>query len=61
MNTHRNAAFEMVRKHGFVEAARLCAEYRDMNSAGTFTFAHHNAVLKHITEAAQRGSMFRSA
>lgn len=41
------AAF-MVRKHGYTEAKRLCAKYRDMNSWNTASYAFHNAVCKQI-------------
>lgn len=55
-----NAAFEMVRQHGFVEAERLAKQYRDASSEGTATFANHNAVCKQIAEFATVGAMFRT-
>jgi hypothetical protein len=54
-------AFEMVRKHGFVEAKRLAKEHRDMSSEGTMSFALHNAVYKQICEFATVGAMHRPA
>ena len=54
-----NAAFELVRKHGFVEAQRLAAQWRDMSSEGTATFSMHNAVCKQIAEFATVGAMYR--
>jgi len=56
-----NSAFEMVRKHGFVEAERLCKQYRDMNSWGTTSYALHNEVCKAIADFATVGAMYRFA
>ena len=56
----RNAAFELVRQHGFVEAQRLATEWRDMNSEGTASFAYHNAVCKWLYRFATAGAMFRT-
>jgi hypothetical protein len=56
----RNAAFEMVRMHGFVEAQRLAEYARDMNSEGTYTFAAHNAVCKWLYRFATTGTSFRT-
>ena len=53
------AAFELVRKHGFVEAQRLAEQWRDMNSPGTTSFCLHNALCKQLQEFASVGSMYR--
>ena len=49
------SAREMIRTHGYVEAKRICIQARDMNSAGTASYAFHNAVLKQINLAATCG------
>ena len=58
---YQTQAFEMVRKYGFVEALRLCKQYRDSNSPGTFSFAEHNAVLRKLEEFAAVGACYRKA
>lgn len=60
MNDATTQAFELVRKHGFSEAARLSAQWRDMNAEGTVSFALHNAVCKRIAEFAAAGACFRA-
>lgn len=59
-NQARNAAFEMIRKHGFEEAGKLSQAFRDANSEGTATFANHNAVCKQIACFAASRTMFRT-
>jgi hypothetical protein len=58
--TTENAAFELVRKHGFSEALRLARHWRDMNSPGTASFSLHNKLCKQLHEFASVGAMFRS-
>ena len=53
------AAFELVRKHGFIEAQRLSDLWRDENSEGTASFALHNAVCKQLREFATVGTCYR--
>lgn len=53
------AAFELVRKNGFIEAQRLSAQWRDMNAYGTTSYALHNAVCKQLAEFATVGAMYR--
>ena len=59
MNTV-NAAFELVRKHGFVAALKMSEKMRDANSEGTASFAMHNAVVKQLREFATVGAMYRT-
>jgi len=56
----RNSAFELVRKHGFVEAERLAKQWRDMNSEGTYSYANHNSVCKWLYRFSTAGTMFRT-
>jgi hypothetical protein len=60
-NDFQAIAFDMIRRHGFTEARRLCERFRDMNSEGTASYAMHNAVLKKIDLAATVGAVWRSA
>ena len=53
------AAFELVRKHGFVEAQRLAAQWRDMNAPGTSSYCLHNQVCKRLAEFATVGPLHR--
>lgn len=53
------SAFELIRKHGFAEAERLSAKWRDSNAPGTMSFALHNATWKQVREFAAGGSMYR--
>jgi hypothetical protein len=41
-------AVKMVQKHGYLEAVRLCTQWRDMSSPGTTSYALHNAVLREL-------------
>jgi hypothetical protein len=45
------SARNLLHKHGYAEAKRLCIQWRDMNSEGTASFAFHNATLKHLETA----------
>jgi hypothetical protein len=54
-----NQAFELVRKHGFIEAQRLATQWRDMNAPGTASFAMHNALCKQLHQFATVGAMYR--
>lgn len=53
------SAFELVRKHGFIEAQRLCAQWRDMNAPGTASFVLHNEVCRQLADFATVGAMYR--
>lgn len=56
----RNSAFELVRKHGFIEAQNMCAKWRDQSSFGTASYAMHNKICKQLAEFATIGAMFRT-
>jgi hypothetical protein len=45
---YMEAARKLIAKHGYLEARRLCAQWRDMNSPGTISFMFHNVTLKHV-------------
>ena len=57
MNIWEESARKMVQKHGYIEAKRLCVQYRDMNSEGTPSFAFHNATLKALNRFATVGKL----
>ena len=44
----RASAQRLIKNHGYEGALLEAAKHRDSNSWGTFSFAHHNAVLKMI-------------
>jgi hypothetical protein len=54
-------AFELVRMHGFEEAQRMAAAWRDANAPGTISFALHNQLCKKLREFATVGAMYRKA
>ena len=58
--TARNAAFEMVRQYGFVDAKARAEQLRDMNSPGTASFCYHNQICKWMHNFATAGTMFRT-
>lgn len=53
------SAFELVRKHGFVEAQRLADQWRGMNAPGTASFCFHNQVCRKLREFATVGALYR--
>ena len=53
------SAFELVRKHGFIEAKRLSDSWRDLSSFGTTSYALHNAVSKLLADFATVGTIYR--